>query len=230
VPVSVEVLLRWHTDVFGNVSPDKIIPIAEEIGIVGKLSNWIIYTAGCELTKWKNNYNLTPNLAINISAKQYFQRDFVEAIINILTDIDLSPNYLQLEINENLIMQDPDYSLETIHKLKTYGVKVVIDNFGTGYSSINYLHQFKVDAVKISREIISGINSNALNDELIQTIVSLAKQLHLKVIAEGIESLEQYTVMQEMGCDEFQGYYISRPLSAENLVKFLENYQSIVKA
>lgn len=225
--IGFETLLRWNSQVYGDVSPAKIIPLAEEIGIIHQLSDWILETAVNQVQQWQSE-QLPIKITINISTRQYLQDNFAENIVDILKKANLSPYYLELEINESLIMQDPTYSTKIIKKLKNHSIQIIIDNFGTGYSSLDYLSQFGVDYVKIAREYIQDVTTNFQHRELITAMIALAKQLNIKIIAEGVESIEQRDLLLQLGCDEFQGYYISHPLIAENVPEFLKNHRSKV--
>lgn len=220
-----EVLLRWKNEKYGDVSPNKIIPLADEMGIMNELSEWIIQTS-LEQTKQWSQYGLTimPKIAINVSAKHYTDSDFIDRLLKILSRTQLPPNYLQLEINENLIMRDPDYSLKIIRELKRSGIQIVIDNFGTGYSSLHYLHQFGVDYIKIDRHFTQSTDLDDQRVLFLVAITDLAKNLNIKTLAEGIESKEQMDLMIKIGCDEIQGFFISPPLLANQIFHFLKNY------
>lgn len=222
---SFEALLRWKNKKYGDISPSKIIPLAEEIGIINQLDDWILRTASEQVSLLNKAQELPLKITINISTKNYLQSDFVENILHILNDIHFPPNYLELEINESLIMQDPDYSIKIISKLKEHGIKIIIDNFGTGYSSLNFLSQFKVDYIKIAREFVKNITTNFQHRELVTVMIALSKNLNIKVIAEGIEHEGQYTLLSKLGCDQFQGYYISHPLIAEKIPQFFKYYE-----
>lgn len=221
-----EALLRWKNEQYRDVSPDKIIPNAEEIGMINELGNWIIREASEQFLHWKQVEKSPLKMIIKISPRYYLQTDFADTILEILTSIDLSPHYLEVEINENLIMQDPDYSIKVINTLKNHGIQIIIDNFGTGYSSLSLLSQFRVDSIKISRKFIQDIATNYQHRKLITAMIALTKKLHIKIIAEGIENKKQHDLLLQLGCDEFQGYYISHPLIAEKVPQFLKNYRT----
>jgi diguanylate cyclase (GGDEF)-like protein/PAS domain S-box-containing protein len=220
-----EALLRWKNKKYGDVSPSKIIPLADEMGLISKLSEWIIETA-LEKAKIWQQYGLSQptKIAINISARHYMENNFVDNILQILNNTHLPPEYLQLEINENLIMRDPNYSLKIIQKLKSNGIQIIIDNFGTGYSSLNYLQQFSVDYIKIDRHFTQNIHLHDQQILLLIAIIDLAKNLNIKTLAEGVESKEQIELLTRIGCDEIQGFYISQPILADEVPLFLENH------
>ncbi len=220
-----EALLRWKNQQYGDISPSKIIPLAEEMGIINQLGDWIMRTAGEQASLWNKTQELPLKVTINISTRYYLQTDFVDNMLRILNEIHFPPYYVEIEINESLIMQDPEYSMKIIGRLKEHGIQIIIDNFGTGYSSLNFLNLFKVAYIKIAREFVKDILTNFQHHELVAAMIALSKNLNIKVIAEGIESEEQYNLLSQLGCDQFQGYYISRPLEAEKIPAFFEHYE-----
>ncbi len=219
--VAVEALLRWKSEEYGEVSPSKIIPIAEESGLIIPLSQWIINDACQQVKKWQKQSGVKLNLAVNVSKRQFKQKNFINNVLNAIQASGLAPYHLELEIAESLLMQDPEYSLNVIHALKDIGVQITMDNFGTGYSSLVYLHRFAVDRIKIDRDIVRQMTNNSEQASLIAAIISLAKNMGIRVAAEGIESKEQYELLQKYGCDEIQGYLISRPLQDDQVEKFI---------
>lgn len=220
-----EALLRWKNEKYGDVSPNKIIPLADEMGISSELSEWIIGTALQKAKIWQQYGSQQPaKIAINISARHFIDELFVDNIVHTLKNTHFSPDQLQLEINENLIMRDPDYSLKIIHKLKSHGIQIIIDNFGTGYSSLNYLHQFSVDYIKIDRHFTQVMDLDDHQVLFLIAIIDLAKNLNIKTLAEGVETKEQIELLNRIGCDEIQGFYISQPILADQIPGFLENY------
>ena len=162
------------------------------------------------------------NIAINISARHFMNQSLIESIVSGLEITGFNPGSFILEVSENLIMQDPTLTFEILGKLRKYGVRIVIDNFGSGYSSLKYLQEFEVDFIKIDRALVQNVFSGPQSKALLLAIITLAKNLGIKVIAEGVETKEQYEFMVNNGCDEIQGYYICRPVLASELNKFLE--------
>lgn len=220
--IGFEALLRWKNKHYHDISPDKIIPLAEETGIIGQLSSWVVQTACQQTLIWQKEFKFPLKIAVNIATRDYMQPNFVDNLLLILKNVNLPPDQLQLEINENLIMQDPDYSLATIKLLKKHSIQTIIDNFGTGYSSLNYLNQFSVDYIKIDRVFTQHIMTNHQHRILVSAMVALAKSLNIKILASGIESKEQYLLLSELGCDQFEGYYFSHPLVTEEVSPFLQ--------
>jgi diguanylate cyclase (GGDEF)-like protein/PAS domain S-box-containing protein len=220
-----EALLRWKHKEYGDVSPNKIIPLADEMGIMNQLSEWIIKTAIEQAKVWQQYGSTQPTkIAINISAKHYFENTFVDNLLRTLHKAHLAPECLQLEINENLIMRDPNYSLRIVRELKRNGIEIIIDNFGTGYSSLNYLQQFSVDYIKIDRHFTQSSHTDDQRVLFLVAIVDLAKNLNIKTLAEGVESPDQIELLTRIGCDEIQGFYISPPILAEEVPGFLEQH------
>jgi diguanylate cyclase (GGDEF)-like protein len=224
-----EALLRWKDEKYGDVSPNKIIPLADEMGVISQLSQWIMETAMEQAKRWQQYGVAQPTrIAINVSPKHYIEENFLNNILEVLQKIQFPSDYLQLEINENLIMRDPEYSLKIIRELKQNGIQIIIDNFGTGYSSLNYLHQFGVDYIKIDRRFTKNTDSNDQQILFIEAMTDLAKNLNIKILAEGIETQEQMELLTRIGCDEIQGYYISPPIPADQIPRFLEERAKLV--
>lgn len=223
-----EALLRWKNNQYGDVSPTKIISLADEMGIINQLSHWITTTATAKTKVWQQmEFKQPPKIAVNISPRNFMEANFVEKILEVLDSNHFPPSYLELEITENLIMHDPEYSLNIIRALKSNHIQVIIDNFGTGYSSLNYLYQFSVDYIKIDRRFTRRVSIDDHEVSFLIAMVKLAKNLNIKILAEGVESKEQFDLLTNIGFDEIQGYYISPPLLDEQVPKFLENYKSV---
>lgn len=226
---SFESLLRWKHQEYGEVSPAKVIPLAEEIGIITQLSDWIVKTSLEQTLAWRTMLNTPLCITINISTRHYFQENFVTNILSLLNTAQLPPKCLGLEISESLIMQDSDYSLKTVRALREAGIQIIIDNFGTGYSSLSDLNQLGVDYIKIDRRFIQSAPTNQQHQDLILAMITLANNLKIKTIADGIETAAQYELLMTLGCDEYQGFYISHPLIAEKATVFLQQGASILQ-
>lgn len=216
-----EALIRWHHPDLGVIPPGDFISLAEETGLIVPIGEWVLYTACLQLKSWHNAGYPHLRISVNISARQFQKSDLVETIVKILKKTDLNPSFINLEITENNIMQNTQKNLETINKLKSLGVKICIDDFGTGFSSLSYLKLFEVDALKIDKSFINDIVKNS-NDKLITSaIINMAHSLNLKVIAEGVETLEQFNYLKQQNCNTMQGYYFSKPVSAYEIEKML---------
>ncbi len=212
-----EALARWEHPERGLVQPQEFIPLAEETGLIVSLGKWIISEACAQLARWDTEQADATELcvSVNISGKQLMQEDLVDFIRGVLRDTGLPPRRVKLEITESVIMQDVKATVEKLNQLKELGVCLVIDDFGTGYSSLSYLQRFPIDMLKIDRSFISGLEGAHDNLEIIRTIVSLARNLGLGVVAEGVEQSAQLQTLRELNCDEAQGFMFSRPVAAE---------------
>jgi diguanylate cyclase (GGDEF)-like protein/PAS domain S-box-containing protein len=223
--VGAEAFLRWRNSKYGEVTTDTIISMAEESGFIIPLSEWIIQTACLQAKAWQTSDFPEYTVAINISNRQFKHIHFVNSVLSALKKSMLAPQYLQLEISEVLLMQDPEYSLKALCELKDIGVQITIDNFGTGFSSMVYLHKFPIDRIKIDRSLVQQVTVNPNQAALIEAIIELAKSLHIKVVVEGVETKEQYEFLMKQGCEEVQGYYICRPMEADQVKTFIQEFQ-----
>ncbi len=217
--VGFEALLRWQHPTRGLLSPDEFIFVAEETGLIRELGWWNLREACRQLSEWKSNsdnyLNFTMN--VNLSAKQFLQPNLVEEIRNLMQELAFSPETLKLEITESTVMIDPAATTKMLQQIKSLGILLAIDDFGTGYSSLSYLHRFPLDTLKIDRSFISGVGEGGEGMEIAQTIMPMAKNLRLDVIAEGVETFEQVALLKKLNCKYAQGYYFSKPLAAEEV-------------
>jgi diguanylate cyclase (GGDEF)-like protein len=210
----VEALLRWNHPIRGQVPPSVFIPIAEESDTIRTLGSWVIDRGLAELAKWRNELPHL-HLALNISGRQITDPQLPGMIVAALENEGLRGESVTLEITESVLMNDPKRAREALEALRAFGIRLAIDDFGTGYSSLSYLRQLPVDQVKIDRSFVSGLRPGATNDiALVRSIIDLCRSLHLQTVAEGIEDIEQLTVLAELGCDLGQGYFFAKPLSA----------------
>lgn len=225
--IGFEALVRWPREEKGIVSPDDFIPIAEETGLIIPLGEWVLQTACNQLKEWQNSIADATNLKINVnlSAKQFVRNDLVASVKKVIHQTQLDAKCLTLEITESAIMEGADSAVGNLQRLKDIGVKLAIDDFGTGYSSLAALQKFPIDDLKIDRSFIFDIEKRNDNKEIVKTIITLAKNLGLKVVAEGVENLDQLSVLEEMACDNVQGYYFSRPLEVEDVPAIIEKYR-----
>jgi diguanylate cyclase (GGDEF)-like protein/PAS domain S-box-containing protein len=225
--VGFEALLRWRHPERGLVGPQEFIPVAEETGLIRDLGWWNLREACRQMAVWRNDFDSYSQLTIsvNLSAKQFVQRDLVEEIRLLLEEFQVPAEMLKLEITESTVMGDPAAAVKMLEEIKSLGISLAIDDFGTGYSSLSYLHRFPLDTLKIDRSFISGVEF-AGNDgmEIARTILPMANNLRLDVIAEGVETAEQLASLRQLRCKYGQGYYFSRPLSAEGASALLAEH------
>ncbi|MHB8453348.1 MAG: sensor domain-containing protein [Acidiferrobacterales bacterium] len=215
--VGVESLLRWQHPELGLVSPAEFIPLAEETGLIVPIGEWALREACAQACAWRDAGIATVRVAVNLSARQFRQRDLIEKITAILHDTGCSPEMLEIELTESLVMRDVNKTIGLLRGLKAMGMSVAIDDFGTGYSSLSYLRRLPIDVIKIDKSFIDHVD-NSPDDAAITTgIIALAKSLKLKVIAEGVETQAQLEFLRADQCDELQGYLFSRPLPAPEL-------------
>ncbi|MEJ7819126.1 MAG: EAL domain-containing protein [Rubrobacteraceae bacterium] len=222
--VGAEALLRWNHPEQGIVSPARFIPVLEQTGMILAVGAWVMETACKQTREWRDR-GLLPDLriSVNLSAKQFAQRDLGEIISDILERTGLDPDAMELEVTESLLMEDTEESNLKLRQLKANrGVRVSIDDFGTGYSSLAYLKRFPLDVLKIDQSFVRDLTEESDDASIVSAIVSLAHNLRLKVIAEGVETAAQLDYLRRQSCDEAQGYYFSRPLPADEFVHLLE--------
>ena len=210
-----EVLLRWNHPVRGNVSPADFIPIAEELGLIRILGKWVMDQACQQLAQWRlRGFNM-PRLAVNLSSMQFDDGQLVEQISDILERYELPPQVLEVELTESILLRNLELTMSTLNRLKEKGVHIAIDDFGTGYSALNYLKDFPIDTLKIDRGFIQAMRPDSRDARLAEAIVALGRSLQLRVIAEGVETDEQYRLVSGFGCDEVQGFHLGRPVGAD---------------
>ena len=221
-PVGVEALIRWNHPTLGLISPARFIPIAESSGLILAIGEWALRTACAQGTEWLKAGLPPLVMSVNLSAMQFKQPDLVECISQILDETGLPAYSLKLELTESLVMENIKPAIEILQRLHNLGVTIALDDFGTSYSSLNYLTQLPLDMLKIDQSFVRNLGSSAQDATIVRTIISLAHSLDLTVIAEGVETLEQLELLQANGCHQIQGYLISRPISAEAIVQFLK--------
>lgn len=213
-----EALIRWNHPQLGNISPSEFIPLAEETGLIIPIGEWVLYTACKQNKEWQEKGYPPLAVSVNLSARQFYQPDLVDMVDKILQETRLEPKYLELEITESMTM-DEARSVKLLSRLKHLGVNISIDDFGTGYSSLTYLKNFPVDKLKIDQSFVRDCLKESSDATIVQTIIAMAKNLKLRVIAEGVETREQLLFLQQHLCHEAQGYFISPPVALEELEK-----------
>lgn len=216
--VGAEALLRWRTADGTLISPGEFIPLAEEIGLIVPIGEWVLAEACRTNRAWQNaGYRPIP-VSVNISAIQLERDDLVSKVVQVLEETGLTARYLELEITESALMSDVDQSINTLNHLRELGVQIAIDDFGTGYSSLGHLKRFAVNTLKVDQSFIRNITNDRGNAGIVQAVISLAHTLGLTVVAEGVETPEEYRHLSARGCDLIQGYYTGRPVPADQLV------------
>ena len=209
-----EALIRWQHPKLGLVPPNEFIAIAENSGLILPIGEWVLRTACAQARKWHRDGLLAVPVAVNVSAVQFRQEGFCQLIRRVLLETGLPPQFLELELTESLLLSNADVMFTVLQELKEVGLRLAIDDFGTGYSSLSYLKQFRVNKLKIDRSFIRDIAMHSDDAAITTAIISLAKSLNLKVIAEGVETEAQMSFLREHHCDEIQGYYFSKPITA----------------
>lgn len=220
--VSIESLLRWTHPEKGNISPTEFIPLAEESGLIVPIGNWVIETACKQLKLWQDQGYEVPQISINLSARQFSQRDLIPMLQGLIEGIGIDGQKIALEITEGILMENTDDLIATMHNIKKMGIKIMIDDFGTGYSSLSYIKNFPIDSLKIDRSFIIDVPSNEGDVAIVKTIIALAHSLKLDVIAEGVEYEEQLEFLKTQKCDKYQGYFFSKPLPTSEISKLFK--------
>jgi len=225
--IGAEALVRWDHPLFGNVLPAQFIPIAEENGLIPPIGEWVLREACRQNQEWRKLGLMKITMAVNLSAVQFRQKNLGEIIKDVLQQSGLAPSGLELEITEGIVMQDAEAAILLLEDMKAMGLKLSVDDFGTGYSSLSYLKRFPIDKFKIDQSFVRDLATDTDDAVIVSTIISMAHSLKLKVIAEGVETAEQLAFLKQQGCDEIQGYYFSRPVSAEEFTKFLSSGRNL---
>ncbi len=216
-PVGMEALLRWNHKVRGPVSPARFIPIAEASGMIAEISDWVLREAARIWSRWRSNGLAPLPIAVNLSAVQFQAPDFLHEVGRVLSEFDLPAGALEMELTEGTLMANTDAAVDTLRQLVDRGIEIAIDDFGTGYSSLSYLRRFPVSKLKIDRSFVLDLGKpgNHGAEAIASAVIAMAKSLNLRVIAEGVESVEQRDFLKAHGCDEVQGYLYARPMSVE---------------
>jgi diguanylate cyclase (GGDEF)-like protein len=228
--VGFEALLRWNHHDDGLIPPSKFIPIAEESGLIQGMTVWILAETTRQLAEWRRISSAVDSLlvSVNISGKHLSTDDLIDDVELALENSRLPAGALKLEITESIAMENAEHTINVLNRLKKLGVQLSIDDFGTGYSSLSHLHRLPFDTLKIDRSFVSRVGENGENSEVLQTIISLAKNLKMRVIAEGIETESQLAVLRNLGCDFGQGYLLAKPQTAEKAEKLLYEMASFL--
>ncbi|MDP2850227.1 MAG: EAL domain-containing protein [Sulfuricurvum sp.] len=222
--IGAEALLRWNHSELGSISPSEFIPIAEENGMILSIGEWVLHTAIKVAKEWMDGGYSPLIMAVNLSAVQFRSSNLPALIAAILEDVGLPPEYLELELTESIAMDDPQKAINTMNELHTKGIRMSIDDFGTGHSSLSYLKKFKIYKLKIDQSFVRDINIDPEDKAIVSAIISMSKSLGLQTIAEGVETIAQLNYLREEKCDEIQGYYFSKPLPKKAFKEFRDKY------
>jgi len=217
-----EALIRWTHPTRGLVSPAQFIPVAEECGLILPIGVWVLREACKQARAWADAGLSAGRVAVNVSALQLRQENFLEGVFAILEDTGLPPSSLELELTESVLMDRVDSTVAVLQSLREAGIQVAVDDFGMGYSSLSYLTKFAIDALKIDQSFVRGITSGGRDAAIVTTVISMARSLKLRVIAEGVETQEELEFLRAHQCDEAQGYYFSRPVPNDQFTRFLQ--------
>lgn len=215
-----EALLRWTSE-GKSIPPDRFIPIAEETGLIVPIGDWVMRAALYERRRWLDQGYVLPRMFVNMSARQFAQKNLVAIVGRMLQEVDLSPEHLGIEITESLLMERPDDAVRTLKTLSSMGVQIAIDDFGTGYSSLSYLKRFPLHKIKIDRSFVRDIATDPDDAAIVTAIIAMAHSLNATVVAEGVETQDQLNFLQAHGCDAFQGYLFSRPVPDKEILDYL---------
>ncbi len=210
--VAVESLLSWHSPLLGKVSPTELIPLAESTGLITPIGEWVLQRACQQIKAWKNSGFDNLNISVNLSARQLIQEDFIAKIAKILEKNNLPGKKIEIEINESMIVKDMNHIIAMMRELKSIGVKIILDEFGTGYNSLMNLKKYPVDALKLDPYFIRNIDSDMQKAVITKALIQMAHNLHLQVVAKGVETTPELSFLRENKCDIMQGFLFSRPL------------------
>jgi len=220
--IGAEALIRWQYKKLGLIPPLKFIPIAEETGLIVPIGEWVIRTACKQVASWQEAGFTDLRMAVNISARQFTDSDIVKVVLDAVIQTNIEPQHLEVEITESMLMEDTSINISALKELKEHGVQISIDDFGTGYSSLSYLKRFHIDALKIDQSFVRDITTDSDDAAIASAVIALGQSLHLTVVAEGVETEEQLSILKKQGCHEAQGYLFSKPVPAEDFAQLLQ--------
>ncbi|MBI5587559.1 MAG: EAL domain-containing protein [Deltaproteobacteria bacterium] len=223
--VGLECLIRWQDPETELIPPGRFIPIAEETGLIVPITSWVLTTACAQANARRLNGLKNIRFSVNISMRQFKEKDFVDTIAGILKKTGLPPEYLEIELTESIIMTDAEHTVKILRDLKALGIRLSIDDFGTGFSSLSYLKSMPIDIIKIDRSFIRDIPADKDDIAITTAIISLAHSLGIGIVAEGVETVEQLKILKKLGCDYIQGYLLMKPSSAQEVEQFMERWK-----
>jgi EAL domain-containing protein (putative c-di-GMP-specific phosphodiesterase class I) len=222
--VGAEALMRWNHPDKGMIPPNQFIPVAEESGLIHPMGEGILRRACSDLKEW-NRCNAFPlRVGINLSGCQFNRPDLMERLIRILQESGADPGHLGLEITESVLIQEPEAAVKRMKELKNLGIHLSLDDFGTGYSSFTYLKQFPFDSVKIDRSFIKNVHYDPKSSAIVSAIIQMAREMNMRIIAEGVETISEYEFLKQHGCDEIQGYLFSAALPAPAFLSYIQSF------
>jgi EAL domain-containing protein (putative c-di-GMP-specific phosphodiesterase class I) len=206
------------------VSPAQFIPLAEETGLIVPIGKWVLNTACAQSVAWQREGLPPLNMAVNLSARQFADEDLVKDIADALESTGLQPELLELELTESMVIQNPERAGKVLAEIKKMGPKLAIDDFGVGYSSLTHLKRFPIDTLKVDRSFIRDLPQDLEDKAITEAIIAMGRSLHLRVVAEGVETQEQQTFLQDHACDEMQGFFFSKPITGGEFAKLLRTH------
>ncbi|WP_414543024.1 EAL domain-containing protein [Nostoc sp. CCY0012] len=221
--IAAESLLRWHSPELGSVSPADFIPLAESTGLIVAIDQWVLQTVCKQIRSWQNMGVFPLRIAVNVSVVEFNRPEFTRKIIDFIQTNEVNPKYLELELTESMIMQNPNSAITTMNALQALGIRVAIDDFGTGYSSLIYLKNLPINTLKIDRYFIHNVADDYQKSAITKALIEMAHNLKMQVVAEGVETDAELNFLRQNKCDAMQGLLFSRPLSAADLENFLWN-------
>jgi EAL domain-containing protein (putative c-di-GMP-specific phosphodiesterase class I) len=227
--VGAEALVRWRNPELGLVSPAEFIPVAEETGLIVPIGEWVLHSACAQTSAW-NRAGHPLTMAVNLSARQFRQKDLCETIKQTLADSALDAGQLELEITESMIMHRAEQAITTLRQLHDIGLTLSVDDFGTGYSSLSYLKRFPVHNLKIDQSFVRDLHKKNDDAAIVRAVIALAQNMNLKTIAEGVETEQQLIFLAGLQCNEYQGYYFSEPLPAADFLRLLQKQHAAADA
>lgn len=222
---SVEALIRWRHPKKGLISPAEFIPIAEETGLIVPIGEWVIRAACEQLKQWHKVFAPKLQISVNLSARQFKEKNLDTRLVDILRETGIAPQYLEIEITESTIIDRPKQAITKLEKLRDLGFSIAVDDFGTGYSSLSYLKQFPIHSLKIDRSFIRELESDSKNEKIVVAIINLARSLELNIVAEGVETKGQLEFLQKHDCHEIQGFYFTKPLPEIAILRWIEQFK-----
>ncbi len=224
-----EALLRWQHPDLGTVAPLRFLPLAEETGLIIPIGKWVLRTACLQNVAWQNQGLPVLSIAVNLSVRQFFDESLLTDLKAILADTGMDARLLELEVTENLLMHDVEKTMRVLTELSDMRIRVAIDNFGIGYSSLAMLKQFPLDTIKIDRSFIRNITATDKDHALTNAVIAMGRTLSLNVVAQGVETKEQADYLRQNACNEFQGFYLNKPLPADQISELLRTQSNITK-